>query len=253
MRTRSPVGALLSRVAIPFTAEEVFDCLSGVVYFVKNARAEYVVVNRTLAERCGTADKNELLGKTAAQAFPPPLGQSFYDQDRKLLDGHGTFRNQLELHIYPTGATGWCLTDKFPLCDADGAIVGLVGVSQDLHQPDESVSDYEGVAAALRYARKRLATRPVAADLAAVAGLSPFQLDQRIRRIFHLTTGQLLLKLRMELAVEKLNETDEPIAQIGLACGYSDQSAFARQFRETTGLTPGEYRRGLRTSHTRDR
>lgn len=246
MPTPSLAGEVFSRVAEPFTAESVFDCLTGVVYFVKNDRAEYAVVNRTLAERCGAADKRELLGKTAAQAFPPPLGQSFWEQDRRLLAGGEPVRSQLERHLYPTGAAGWCLTDKFPLHDPSGRVIGLVGVSQDLHPPDESAHEYEGVAAALRYARERLASRPAAGDLAAVAGLSVYQLDQRVRRLFKLTAGQLLLKLRMDAALEKLKGTDEPVAAVSLACGYGDQSAFARQFRQTTGLTPGEYRKAVR-------
>jgi AraC-like DNA-binding protein len=35
---------------------------------------------------------------------------------------------------------------------------------------------------------------------------------------------------------------DEPIAGIGLACGFADQSAFARQFKATVGMTPRDYR-----------
>ncbi|HEY9509614.1 MAG TPA: AraC family transcriptional regulator, partial [Verrucomicrobiae bacterium] len=30
-------------------------------------------------------------------------------------------------------------------------------------------------------------------------------------------------------------------------CGYSDQSAFTRQFRQTVGMSPSEYRRTVRT------
>jgi AraC-like DNA-binding protein len=50
----------------------------------------------------------------------------------------------------------------------------------------------------------------------------------------------------MEAAVTRLLETDEAIAVIALKCGYSDQSAFTRKFRETVGLSPLEYRRTFR-------
>src|SRR5262249_15316176 len=83
-------------------------------------------------------------------------------------------------------------------------------------------------------------------DLAAGAGLSEYQFDQRIRKIFQLTPGQLIQKVRMEAAVRRLRETDDPIAGIALDCGYSDQSACTRQFRQTTGLSPSEYRRTFR-------
>jgi AraC-like DNA-binding protein len=36
------------------------------------------------------------------------------------------------------------------------------------------------------------------------------------------------------------------VADIAQACGYADHSAFTRQFRATTGVTPSEYRQLLR-------
>jgi len=59
-----------------------------------------------------------------------------------------------------------------------------------------------------------------------------YRFEQRIRKIFHLTAGQLLQKTRMEAAVGRLRESDESIASVALDCGYSDQSAFTRQFRQ---------------------
>ena len=32
------------------------------------------------------------------------------------------------------------------------------------------------------------------------------------------------------------------VADIGLACGFTDQSAFARQFKATVGMTPRDFR-----------
>lgn len=243
----APSAALFARLATPYTAEALFDCLLDVVYFVKNERAEYVIVNRTFADRCGVRDKRDLLGKTADQVAPPPLGRTSWEQDVAVLRTGVPVLNQLELHVYPSGQAGWCLTDKFPLLDAAGKVIGLAGVSHDLHAPDESAGQYRSVAAAVNHARANLERRVTAGELAGVAGLSVYQLDQRIRRLFRLTTGQLLLKFRMDAAAEQLRDTDRPVSQVGLACGFADQSAFARQFRRTTGLTPGEYRRTFGT------
>jgi AraC-like DNA-binding protein len=234
-----------TRLSEPFTAERLFDALPTVVFFIKNDQGEYLVVNRTLMERCGAKQKSELIGLTADRVFPPPLGRSFWEQDMKLIGTGVPMVNQLELHLYPTGVTGWCLTEKLPLRDATDRVIGLAGISHDLHLPDENGEEYRNVAEAVKYAKDNLHLPLAAGELAKVANLSTYQLDRRIRRLFQLSTGQLLLKLRMEVAADMLRHGNRTFSEIGTLCGYSDQSAFSRQFRRTTGLTPGEYRRNF--------
>jgi AraC-like DNA-binding protein len=83
-------------------------------------------------------------------------------------------------------------------------------------------------------------------ELAAMAGMSVYQLDRRIRALFRLSAGQYLVKVRIDAACAKLRDTAHAIAQIALDCGYSDQSAFSRQFRQTVGMPPLAYRRKFR-------
>jgi AraC-like DNA-binding protein len=227
---------LFRRLAEPFTAEALFDCLPDVVFFIKNSRAQYVVVNRTLVERCGRRDKSELVGRTADEVFPLPLGRSYREQDEQVLGGGHAIRDQLELHFYPTGQAGWCITNKLALRDAEGGVAGLYGVSKDLQGANEKSEDFSQVAEAVRRIRSEYHQPLHVGDLAERAGLSPYQFEQRIRRIFHVSAGQLIQKIRLEAAVERLRETDESIATIASRCGYSDQSAFTRKFRETVGL-----------------
>ena len=235
---------LFSQLAEPFVGELLYDCLSDLVFFVKNQRGEYVVVNQTLVTRCGVENKLQLIGHTAAEIFPAPLGASYLAQDLELLQSGKPLLNELELHLYPSGASGWCLTTKVSLPGRDGSRIGLVGMSRDLGAPSQEGDEFRQVAEAVRHARAHLSEAPTLDDLALIAGLSSYQLDQRIRRVFHVTTGQLLLKFRIDLATQRLRSTDLPLSQIALDCGYSDQSAFARQFRSTIGLTPGEFRKG---------
>lgn len=234
---------LFARLAQPFTAEALFDCLGDVVFFIKNQGGQYVVVNHTLVERCGLEDKHALLGRRADDVFPAPLGSSYRDQDEAILRGGSPIVDQLELQLYPNGKAGWCLTCKFPLRDARGQVIGLAGISRDLHVQHGPQDDYAHIADAVKYIRAHydqpLKVRKMAAD----AGMSEYQFEQRIRKIFHITPGQLIQKVRMDAAVLRLTTTNESIASIALSCGYSDQSSFSRQFKQTVGLSPAEYRR----------
>jgi AraC-like DNA-binding protein len=242
----------LSQLAEPFTGEALFDCLPDLVFFIKNSRSEYVVVNQTLAERCGQRSKAELIGRRADELFPPPLGQSYHAQDEWVLKKGDAILGQLELHFYPSGGRGWCVTNKLPLRNWRGQVVGLMGISKDLNAANERSEDYSHVAEAVRQIQEHFGETLRVKDLAAIARLSEYQFEQRIRKIFQLTAGQLIQKVRMDAAVKRLRQTDRPIASIAQDCGYSDQSAFTRQFRQTTGLSPSQYRRIARATSIKD-
>lgn len=234
------LAQLLAQLAEPFTGEALFDAISSVTFFAKDRQGRYVLVNRALAQRCGANDKSKLLGRTAAEVFPRPLGEAYLAQDLALIRECEPLLDKLELHTYPTGDPGWCLTTKLPLKDRAGGCIGLVGISQDLYAP---TADYQDVAIALAAVQQALDHPWTVAEVARRAGLSPYQIDKRVREVFHLSTSQLILKFRMDRATQRLRDTNQTIVQIALDCGYSDQSAFTRQFRRTIGLAPGDYRK----------
>lgn len=234
---------LFAQLGEPFTGEALFDCLTDLVFFIKNARGEYVVVNQEMVNRCGRREKRELIGRKADEVYPPPLGQSYRAQDERLLKTGEPILNQLELQLFHSGGTGWCITNKLPLRSRAGRVIGLVGTSRDLQAPNERGADFAHVAEAVRHVQAHYDEPLTIPQVAAVAGLSPYRFDRRIRRIFQITAGQFLHKVRMDAAVRRLRETDDPVAMIALDSGYSDQSAFTRQFRATVGLSPTEFRR----------
>jgi AraC-like DNA-binding protein len=54
---------------------------------------------------------------------------------------------------------------------------------------------------------------------------------------------QWLLAQRVEHAIELMQTTNQSLAEIALACGFSDQSHFTRTFTTKIGMSPGAYRR----------
>ncbi|MET0543949.1 MAG: AraC family transcriptional regulator [Variovorax sp.] len=53
-------------------------------------------------------------------------------------------------------------------------------------------------------------------------------------------------EVRHAQAVDQLRRSARPIKQIALAVGFRNEKSFARAFRQWTGATPGEFRRGQR-------
>ena len=225
--------------------EPLFDALPGVVFFVKDAAGRYTHANLTLVRRLGLKHRGDVIGKGVAELFPAIMGGSYAAQDKRVLAGE-VIENQLEVHIFANRALGWCLTCKRPL-QARGTIRGVIGISRDLGVPDGRHPTYDRLKLVLDHMQEHYAEGVRVQGLAELAGLSIAQLERHFRRVFQLTPQQVLTKLRIESAM-RLLQTDDSVASIGIACGFGDQSAFARQFKATVGMTPGAYR-GLAKGH----
>lgn len=240
MATQANNSANILRQAVPL--ERLFDRLDDTVFFIKDASGRYDTVNDTLVKRAGRLNKKELIGKTPAQILGPALGEGYEAQDRKVLEVGSVITDQLELHVYPNRSIGWCVTNKNPLRNTTGDIIGIAGISKDLRTPDVSQREYQRLSDVIAYIAENLSDPPSIEDISAHSGMTPYQLDRRIVRIFGLTTGRWVLKQRVDYARRRLHESDDPIADIALNAGYKDQSAFTRQFRKITGLTPSQFR-----------
>ena len=223
--------------------ESLFDALSDVAFFVKDREGRYVSINNTMVRRCGLRDKQQMLGKTALEVHPRPLALTYLSQDRQVIDDGVEIRKHLELHLYPTRTRGWCLTYKTPLRDRNGTIVGLAGTSQDLGLPDELHPVYRKIADIAQYIRDHYGEAVCMEDLAREAGLSLSRVERLFQRVFHYSPRQLLLQTRLAAAMGMIESgSDMGIAQIAYECGYTDHSAFSRQFKAHTGMSPVQYR-----------
>ncbi|MES2296002.1 MAG: AraC family transcriptional regulator [Pseudomonadota bacterium] len=228
--------------------EYLFDTLSDVAFFIKDREGRYSSINHTMVRRCGLRSKADILGKTALEVFPARLAQSYMAQDRDVIDTGVAIRKHLELHVYPTRSRGWCLTHKTALRDAHGHIIGLAGTSQDLGLPDDEHPVYRKIAGIAEHIRAHYQRPLCMLELAQDAGLSLSRVERLFQRVFHFTPRQLLLQSRLNAALVLLEADGQTnIAQIAYACGYTDHSAFTRQFKAHTGMSPMQYRAHCRT------
>ncbi len=92
---------------------------------------------------------------------------------------------------------------------------------------------------------EQMGASPCIADIATACSLS----RSHFSRAFKKTTGQSprdwLLEARLERAKTLLADSAIAIAQVGLECGFADQSHFTRVFTRGMGVTPFAWRRSL--------
>ncbi len=80
------------------------------------------------------------------------------------------------------------------------------------------------------------------ADLAQVAGLSPYHFARAFKASTGLSPYRFVQERRIDQAKSLLRTTDWPIAAIALECGFSSQSHLTYAFRIATGTTPKRWR-----------
>ncbi len=243
MTTINAEKDLAAIIASTGFVEQLFDRIPDVVFFVKDLEGRYRVVNTTLVERCGVGAKTDLIGRTATEVFPAPLGEKYLEQDRIVVRSSAAIAQKLELHLYPNHLEGWCLTDKIPLVDNAGRVCGVAGISRDLQTPSRHGERLDDLGRAMELIETRHTAPPCVGEIAAEVGLSAYQLNRRFKDLLGITVRQILIKTRVDVASRLLKTTALPIGDVAQQSGYCDQSAFTRQFRSTTGLTPRQYRR----------
>jgi AraC-like DNA-binding protein len=77
-------------------------------------------------------------------------------------------------------------------------------------------------------------------ELEAITGLDRHALSRHFRAAFSTSPHRFLVMRRLQGA-RRMIEAKEPLAQIAIAAGFSDQSHFNRQFKKAFGVTPGRW------------
>ena len=78
-------------------------------------------------------------------------------------------------------------------------------------------------------------------EMAADAGISPFQLIRKFKKAFGLTPHQFQIQCKVRKA-QKLLEEEKSVCEVTYDAGFCDQSHLDRCFQKLVGMTPKEYK-----------
>lgn len=222
--------------------EQMFDFIPDAAFFVKDREGRYLAVNKSLVERHGLQRKAQALGRRPSDICPGEFGRVPSQQDAEVLRLNRPLIEHLEMHWQSPHQPCWCLTTKLPLRDAEGNVVGLIGISRDLRAPIKSQEMPTAVAAALHRFENQLSEPISPAELASWSGLPAARFARLIKRFFGLTPSQYITQARIAAATNLLRETERTVAEIAAACGFADHSSFTRAFRKVAGISPTQFR-----------
>ena len=114
--------------------QAIIDGVHSLV-FIKDLAGHHLLVNMYFEEAFGLT-KEEVIGKTDLDIFPPDVAKEIMEIDQKVMTGRKPVH--LEVPIpHADGTVRIHLTEKFPLFDSQGEVYGMCGLATDItHQKD---------------------------------------------------------------------------------------------------------------------
>jgi AraC-like DNA-binding protein len=223
---------------------EMFDLLTDVIFWIKDANSQIIYGNKNFVAQAGAHSLNQVLGKSDLAFFPPHIAKQFITDDQSVMHGQ-VITDRLELNILKSGEFAWFSTSKRPLLNAQGDIVGSYGFTQLLAKASQVLSSIDAIQAPVEYVRENYHRQLHVEELAKLAFISVSALERRFKKYLCKTPKQFINEIRLENARRMLIETPMPIAEIAYRCGFSEHSYFSRQFKLLFGTLPSELRQNM--------
>jgi len=111
----------------------VIDNLPDFIY-AKDKQGRFVLNNVAHAGDLGVKSPAEMKGKSDFDFFPPELAAQFYADEKKIVETGQPVMNQEQYKGKPGDKSGkkyWTVSSKVPWHDAEGKVLGTVGITRD--------------------------------------------------------------------------------------------------------------------------
>jgi PAS domain S-box-containing protein len=125
--------------------------------FWKDTQLNYLGCNRAFARALGLVSTSAIVGKTDWDLSSKDRAEHYREDDMLVIKSEVPKYNIEEQQTRPDGSTAWLLTNKVPLRDAAGNVMGVLGMFEDItkrKQAEQLLQQSEAtLASALRVAQ----------------------------------------------------------------------------------------------------
>jgi PAS domain S-box-containing protein len=119
--------------------QALIRAIPDIVYF-KDSQGRNLIVNKACEELVGLKQE-EIVGKTDDQLFPPDLAACCRQSDQEAMSRGSPVRCE-EQYTNNKGKSMFFDTNKSPIRDDHGVVVGLVGVSRDVTEQRQADEEF---------------------------------------------------------------------------------------------------------------
>ena len=112
----------------------VIDILPAFIY-AKDEESRFMMANQVVAGFMGCSSPDELIGKTDFDFLPYKFAMKYYcDEQEIIVSGRPLLKAEESVATEENSTPMWLSTNKVPLRDQEGNIIGIVGSGVDITQ-----------------------------------------------------------------------------------------------------------------------
>jgi AraC-like DNA-binding protein len=237
-------NVFLDSLKVGQVSSKMFDLIPDMSFWLKNQAGAFEYVNVRLLKQHGFESKNQLIGLTDHDLYPPSMASVFRSDDVQVMQTEEAIENKSELVPSITGGVEWRETCKIPLYDKAGKVVGTAGMSRRLGITEgrPGPTQHREISAIVGAIYKCVEQEIKVVDLAKAANISISTLERMFKEHMGITPKRFILQAKISIACEYLVMSKKSIKAVGVAIGYEDHANFTRAFKKLMGISPSQYR-----------
>src|SRR6186997_1938178 len=182
----------------------LFDHMPDVSFFAKDRHFRLMCASQNFIERFGFREESQVIGKTDFDLFPSRLAENFRRDDEEVMRTGQPKLNIVELFFTGQGIPDWFVTNKLPLRDRKGHVIGVMGTVQSYEGRRQVLQPYLQLDRAVNYIRENFRRGVSVKELSHVLHVSLRQLHRRFVEAFGSSPQAFIMKLRIQAACEAL-------------------------------------------------
>ena len=96
----------------------------------------------------------------------------------------------------------------------------------------------------MEYIEAHSAEKLLFSDIASRCAISYSTYLRSFKRLLGITPAEYQMSCRLKNAADMLQNSDESVVSVAMACGFYDSSHFIREFKKKYSVSPLDFRRG---------
>jgi len=109
----------------------MMDNSPDLIYF-KDAHSRFIQCSQALAEKMGFRSPDEIVGKSDYDFYDEKHARQLFEDEQKIISTGEPLVGKVEKDVLKNNQAFWALTNKGPLRDRAGKIIGTFGISKDI-------------------------------------------------------------------------------------------------------------------------